>query len=221
MTTETQQTMSSMTSTDIGMICVTLMILVVVPCVTWLIATGKISSLIWKKGQGLKIEAPDNGNEIALLFLDNLLDDAEAAFKRTMLDNAHECFKENDTGQRYATYIAALNHCLRDLSRVGYNNYIADAQRKGKWSDAEAQCFMRGMLVSARKMIDARLDAYEKCLQFKATDTFRKITEKKIEKNLGYSEMVNRYLGFHGMVSGIIEEGHRRRSSILEKEGNT
>jgi len=221
MTPEAYQTISSITSTGIGMICLTLIILVVAPCLTWLIHTGKIRNLAYKRGQGFAFEANDDGNEVALQLLDRSLDDADGNFKRSMLAIAYDCFRENQPGQRHATQIAALNHCMRDLLSVGLTNYIDNAKQIGGWSDAEAECFTRGMLVSARKLIDARLDAYEKCLQIKTTEAFRKITNRKIEKNNNYDKLISRYLGDRGMVSGIIQESGDRIQETGDSSQNT
>ncbi|MCL2710917.1 MAG: hypothetical protein FWE95_08555, partial [Planctomycetaceae bacterium] len=95
MTPETQHAIHNMTTTEIGMICLTLIILVVAPCITWLLHKGKLSNLSWKMGKGLNVEAADNGNGLALQFLEKLLDEAEYTFKRKMLAIANECFKDN------------------------------------------------------------------------------------------------------------------------------
>ena len=215
---ESQQAIINITSTDVRIMCLTVVILVVALCVTWLIHNDKIGILSWNKGQGLKFEVPDNGNEVALEFVDRHNDNSLDDFKRTLISNSYECFKDNPNGQQYATYVAALNHCLRDISRIGYKNYVAEASRKGKWSAEEAQCFMQGLLLAARKMIDERLDTYRKCMQLRSSGTFRKITQGKIDKNLEYSKMVNRYLAQHGMGSEVIAYEHNVLSGILSEK---
>ena len=211
--------MTPETITDTGtfnliVVCFTIMIIVVVPCLAWLINSGKIRVFSWKRGEGLTVEATDS-NEIALAFQDKLNDDALDDFKRTLISDSYECFKDNPQGQKHATYIAALNHCLRDITRVGLDSYIANASQKGKWSEAEAQHFVRSLLLASRTMIDKRLDAYEKCLQFGVSDSFRKITRKKHEKNMEYSKMINNYLDRYGMGSETITKGHENRSNII------
>ena len=219
MTPEAQQAINNMTSTDIGMVCLTLIILVVVPCMTLIIRDGKIGTLSWEKGKGFKYEKPNNGNEITLQFIDKQHDEAEDKFKRKMLTISYECFKDNRDGWKHATDIIALNHCMRDIASLGFENYISNVKQTGRWSDAETECFAMGMLMSARVMIDERLDTYEKSSHLKSSDTFRKITQGKIEKNLRYSEIVNRNLERLGICSSIIKEGHEWRSSILTKTG--
>jgi len=199
----------------VRLMCVALMVVVVVPCMTLLIYRGKVGTLVWKKGVGLVFEAVSNGNELALMLLEELLDKAEHNFTRRMLALSDECFKDNQEGQRYATRMIALNHCMRDVSSLGFNNYINNAKQMGRWTDAETECFAEGFLVAARGLVDARLDAYEKCSSIKQSDTFRKISQGKIEKNIHYSTIINYHLESRGMGSGTIKEGHARRSSIL------
>ena len=193
----------------------TLIIVVVVPCITLLIYTDKVGTLTWKKGVGFVFEAISNGNEIALLLIDELLDKAEHNFTRRMLILARECFKDNPQGREYATDIAALNHCMRDVASLGFDNYIANAKQMGKWSNEETECFAEGFLVALRGLVDARLDTYEKCSHLKSSDTFRKINQGKREKNIEYSKTINRHLEIRGMGSGTIEKEHERRSGIL------
>ena len=217
MTPEAQQAINNMTSTDIGMVCLTLIILVVVPCITWLISNGKIGTILWEKGKGFKYEKPNNGNEITLQFIDKQHDEAEGKFKRKMLAVSYECFKDNRDGWKHATDIIALNHCMRDIASLSFENYIANLQLIGRWTDEETQSFSIGMLMSARVMIDERLDTYGKSLHLKSSDTFSKITQGKIKKNLKYSTIVNDALESLGMLSNALKEEHEWRSRILTK----
>jgi len=218
MTPETQQVMNNLATTEVGMICLTLIILVVAPCITWLLYKGKLSNMSWKMGKGLNVEAADNGNGLALQFLEKLLEEAEQRFKRKMLDIANECFKDNQRGKEHAMQIIALNHCTREIRSTGLGNYIADAKQIGGWSDEETDRFARGLLMAIRVMVDARLDAYARCRYFRSSNSFRSILQTKIDKNLEYSSMLNRYLKDHGMDSAIIESGHELRSRILQRE---
>jgi len=180
-----------------------------------LIYTDKVGILTWKKGVGFVFEAISNGNEIALLLIDELLDKAEDTFTRRMLILARECFKDNPQGREYASDIAALNHCTRNIASLGFENYISNAKQMGGWSDTETECFTEGFLVALRGLVDARLDAYEKCSHLKSSGTFRKITQGKREKNIEYSKIINRHLDMRGMGSDTITEGHERRSTVL------
>ena len=215
---ETQHAIHNMTTTEIGMICLTLIILVVAPCITWLLYKGKLSNLSWKMGKGLNVEAADNGNGLALQFLEKLLDEAEYTFKRKMLAIANECFKDNPRGKEHAMSIIALNHCTRDIASTGFDTYMAQAKQMGGWSDEEAEGFAKGLLAMIRTMVDARLDAYGTVRHFKSSNSFQQILQTKIDKNLGYSTMLNRYLDKNGMGSTVIESGHELRSRILQRE---
>ena len=83
------------------------------------------------------------------------------------------------------------------------------------------ECFAMGMLMSTKVLVDERLDTYEKSLHLKSSDTFRKITRGKIEKNLNYSGIINRHLDIRGMGSGTITEWHERRSGVLFRNQST
>jgi len=211
--------MTTMT-TEFWIVCiiaVAAVIIVVVPCLTYLIRMEKIGHVKWEKGKLFKFEPPDNGNEAALMFIDKSHDKAEYDFKDKMIDVSYESFKDNILGQKYATRIVALNHCMKDMYDVGFDNYIANLQLIGKWTDTETQSFVRGLLTSSRKMVNAKLDAYEKSMQLRSSDTFRKITQGKIEKNLRYSKMINDGLESIGIGCSSIEEAHALRSGMLMK----
>ena len=164
--------------------------------------------LKWEKGKGVTFSASDNGNEMALMILDEMLDDAEYGFKDKMIEASSECFRNNHYGQKHAIRIAALNHCIRDLYSVGFSNYSKNAQQLGRWTDEETQCFMRSLLTSAKKLVNERLDAYRKCKQFRSSDTFRCILKKKEQKNRMYSNMLDRYIENCGMASGVIDKSN-------------
>ena len=178
-----------MTST--GLICLAVVISVAIVCITLLFYFGKISIFSVSRENGIKISLPIKSHEVALEYQDELLDKSLEDFKRTLLFYARECFENNDTGRWYAVHIAALNHCLRDIKKDGYDNYVAEVSKKGKWTESETKCFMRGLLMASRKMILQRIDIYEKCMTFNVMDEFREITKQKHEKNIEYGKMVD------------------------------
>ena len=215
MTQESQNLITNSANNGLAIVCVSVIAVVLIVCITYLIRTGKFGTWEWIKGKGVTYVPSDNGNEVALLFIDTMLDKAEYDFKDKMIDVSYESFKDNTFGQKYATRIVALNHCMKDMYSAGFDNYIAKAQQIGRWTDVETENFAKGLLVSARVMIDARLDAYEKSIQLRSSCTFRKITQGKIEKNLKYSKMVDTFLESFGMLTDSIEARHEQRSSVL------
>ena len=185
-----------------------IVISVAIICITFLMYTGKLGTFSWSKANGVSLEADDNGNVSALMFLEKMLDTAEGNFKRNML-RIH-CFNNNPTGLKHAAYIIALNHCLRDLSSIGYSNYESRNQRIGHWTDAEAECFMHTLLTSGRQLVDERLEAYNKCRELKSSRTFRQILDSKIQKNMHYSTIIDDYREEQGIKSAV-------HSSIMNK----
>jgi hypothetical protein len=199
-------------------ICLCLLcITVIVAIFAWLINSGKVGTITWKKGYGFTYEKPTNNDALALMLTDKSIDEEESKFKRRMLATVFETFKDNRQGQEQAIRIIALNHCMRDIQSIGLSTHIADAKKIGGWSDEEAESFTQGLLVSGRKLIDARLDAYAKCNQFNTSATFRAVTNSKIEKNIQYSAMINRYLKDYGLKSEILDTGHEWRTKHLTR----
>jgi bacterioferritin (cytochrome b1) len=181
---------------DIGIV-TEIFLIVLTVCVTFLFSIGKLKQFRFSKNE-VSIEN-STASETSLLVLDQMLEQAETNHKRRMLANAYECFKENEHGRRAAVYLSALNHCIRDITSIGLENYIIHKQRRGDWTDEETHCFMRTTLYSCIELINARLDAYERVKDLNNSDLFKSILKNKIEKNTRYLEQFTEYLEKSGI----------------------
>jgi hypothetical protein len=179
-------------------------------CIYQLLMHGKMTKFQVSKSGGVVIDASEESDRAALMVLDNMLEDAEMHCRRRMLTEVYRCFENNLHGLRYAVYLVALNHYLRDLSSIGFSSYAKRHQELGNWTDDETERFMQALILAARVMLDTRLHAYDECKTLPASVYFHKTLVSKEDKNKTYSKLIDRYINEQGLSSQCITQLRER-----------
>ena len=112
--------------------------------------------------------------------------------------------RADNHGQKYAIYVACLNHCLRDIASVGLKNYINKNKTIGNWSENEATYFTNNQLIAMKILIDERLRAYHKVSDLRSSTTFKRILQSKIDKNENYKTLITGYLEHQGLNDSAV-----------------
>jgi len=175
---------------------------VIVVCATYLFDRRRINGISWKKGV-LAVDS-NNTDESALTLLDQTLDIAEVNHVRRLLSGAFQVFENNPVGERHAVYIAAINHCMKDIAAIGLDNYIENIQHMGRWSEQETQAFVKCLILSCSELVATRLDAYLNAKNFFTTDNFKKVLLQKIDKNIKYKFLLDTYIEDKHLLSAVI-----------------
>lgn len=175
---------------------------VVIMCATYLFDRKKIRGITWSKGM-IQVDSV-NTDESALTLLDQTLDIAEVNHVRRLLSGAFQVFEHNPIGERHAVYIAAINHCMKDIAAIGLDNYIENIQHMGRWNPEETTAFVKCLILSCSELVASRLDAYNNAKNFFSTENFRKVLLQKIDKNIKYKFLLDSYIEDKNLLSAVI-----------------
>ena len=201
----------------VTIICVTAIVLVVCVCVTILIMSNKLTAFKYSRSGGIDVDCVEDDAKVTGILLENMLGDSEFRCKRYLLSESYKCFKDNPSGQKYAVYIIALNHCLRDMLSIGLAHYESHHQRAGNWNDSETRSFMNQILLAHRVLIDERMESYHKCRLLPSSKHFNRTLEDKMQKNEQYSTMIDKYIKQRGLDS----QCNHIHSSMMSVETTT
>jgi len=162
-------------------------------CLTILFERQRIGRFIWRKGD-FRFEGNETADESTWALLDATIDTAETNHTRRLLNYAFYVFQNNETGKNHAIYVAAINHCLKDIAAIGLDNYIENLKNMGKWSTEETRQFAKCMLLSCRELLASRINAYQNAMKFVVADSFRSVLAERIKQDATYQAMLLEYM---------------------------
>lgn len=162
-------------------------------CLTFLFERQRIGKFIWKKGD-FRFEGNAEADESVWALLDANIDTAETNHTRRLLNYAFYVFADNDTGKQHAIYIAAINHCIKDIYAIGLENYIENLKNLGKWTEAETRQFTKCMLLSCRELLASRINAHQNARKYVTAESFKTIIDERIKQDETYMDCIANYM---------------------------